>query len=820
VITQDFNNDWTFNGRGSLFEQGSKKETVPVNLPNDLLLTTTRSAAGNPHLGYFGEGDWEYKKSFAVPADWAQRRATLQFDGVYRNAMVFVNNAFAGQFAAGYSLFEVALDPFLVYGATNEVRVEVQVHEDSRWYSGGGIYRPVTLLLGDLLHIAPNGLRVTTPDVEDDMATVAITAEIRNDNPTTRAVDAAIEIRDARGEVVSTDDVHLTILAGERTTLRHRSFVRDPRRWSVEDPNLYTAHVRLRDQDDRGDEASTTFGIRTVTVDSTRGLRVNGAPVKLRGACLHHDHGVIGAAEFPRAADRRVAKLKAAGFNAVRFAAKPGSRAMLDACDRLGMLVIDEAWDMWHMSKTQDDLSRRFEDWWERDVDALIAKDFNHPSVILYGVGSEIIEIGTPYGSRIGRLITDRIRRQDPTRFISNSINGLLTQWVDLPGHLDAAEAPVEESGEAAPEWTPQDDTLNGSAAYFAAINGLPVVGERLAETAATLDVVGWNYGDVRYEQDHALFPNRVMLGSETFPTRIADNWRTILDSSYVIGDFTWVGWDYLGEPGVGRPIYPGEESGFTAPYPGLTADCADIDLIGRRLPISYYREIVFGLRTAPYLAVQRPEHREHPMRPNGWAWFDSVSSWTWDVEEGSPITVEAYADADEIAFLVNGEEVARSVVGEIYPLVAMADIAYHRGVIEAIAFKDGIERERFALTSTGPVTQVRVSSEQDSLAADTQDIAFIDIALTDAEGEIVPLADARISVEVHGPARLLGLGTARPSTEESFLDSACTTYEGRALAVLRYTGTTSDGGPEDAVRVVVTSPNLPEATYTVPVAG
>ncbi|MFF1933742.1 glycoside hydrolase family 2 TIM barrel-domain containing protein [Streptomyces sp. NPDC058228] len=643
--------------------------------------------------------------------------------------------------------------------------------------------------------------------MDEDLAVVAVATEVANEDNTTRTVDALLAVRDPAGRVVATDEARLTLLAGERLTVRHRTFVRSPSLWDVETPSLYSATVQLSDNNGQVDEATANFGIRTLSLDPVRGLRINGQTVKLRGASLHHDNGVLGAAEFAQAAERRVASLKAAGFNAIRSAVKATSTAVLDACDRIGMLVVDELFDMWTRAKAEDDYSRRFADWWERDVDALVAQDFNHPSVIMYTIGGEILEIGNPHGARVGRLIAERIRAQDPSRYVTNAINGLMA-YLDLPA--GASDVDIDFS----------DEGFNGVLArVMDSIMEMGAVNERLVESASALDVVGYNYGDVRYEADKHEFPNRVLLGSETFPTRIARLWRSVQANNHVIGDFTWAGWDYLGEPGVGRPVYPGETTAVAAPYPWLTGSCADFDLIGRRLPVSYYREIVFGFRKDPYLAVQRPEHRDHPVRPVAWSWSDTVASWTWNIPEGSPLTVEAYADAEEVAFVVNGTEAARAKTGTDLPFVATADVPYAPGTIEAIAYSAGVETGRFSLRSAGPATSVQLTADGKLVRNDSQEIVFIDVALLDAEGVIQPAADVEISVEVTGPAVLQGLGTARRATEESFLANTCTTYQGRALAVVRHATEKADTGDSDGpVTVVVRAADLPPTTLTIDV--
>ncbi|MEV4286188.1 glycoside hydrolase family 2 TIM barrel-domain containing protein [Nonomuraea bangladeshensis] len=802
MIREPFNDGWRVSGRTSLFEQFMPAAaTTEVTLPHDAMLAAGRSAEGSDgsHTGYHRPGAWRYDKDFEVPAEWAGKRVTFEFEGVYRDAMIYVNDVFAGQWANGYATFHVAADPYLRYGATNTIRVEAQAHKDSRWYSGGGIHRPVHLLIGDLLHVTPAGLRVTTPQIDDDLAVAAVATEVINEGTGTRTVDVLLQVRDGGGAVVAEDRVPLTVLAGERATVRQRAYLRRPALWSVDAPNLYTATVRLTDAGGQVDQASTTFGVRSVTVDPVHGLRINGETVKLRGACVHHDNGPLGAAAIARAEERRVQLLKDAGFNAIRSAHNPLSTAMLAACDRLGMLVMDETFDMWTVSKTDDDYARRFPQWWERDVDALVAKDFNHPSVIFYSIGNEILEIGTPHGARWGRLLAERIRAQDPTRLVTNALNGMLA-IMDLIPALMAQAAPAENGG--------FNDLLDGMGALAA----LPEVGERIAESAAVLDVVGLNYGDSRYLADHETHPNRVMVGTETFPTQIDQYWKLVTEHGHVIGDFTWTGWDYLGESGIGRPTYPDDPVAFGAPYPWLTASTGDLDITGRRRPVSYYRETVYGLRRDPYLAVQRPEHREHPFRPKGWAWSDSVASWTWDVPAGTPVTVEVYADADEIELLLDGVTVAKAPVGVDKAFLAAAEVPYEPGTLEAVAYQDGTETGRCRLVTAGAPARLLVTPDRPGLSTDAQDLAHLDIRLVDEHGTVNPVSDRTVTVTLDGPATLQALGTARPSTEEPFQANSCTTYEGHALAVLRPTG--ADG----RVTVTVRADGLPPATVTIEV--
>ena len=473
-----------------------------------------------------------------------------------------------------------------------------------------------------------------------------------------------------------------------------------------DDPHLYTGHATLLDGDDVVDEESTTFGIRSLAVDAERGLRINGEPVLLRGACVHHDNGVIGAATIDRADERRVELLRAAGFNAIRSAHQPMSKAMLAACDRLGMLVMDETFDMWMQTKSEDDYALRFADWWEADVEAMVRKDVNHPSVIFYSIGNEVPDGSTPAGLHLGRALADKVRALDDTRFVTQAVTGLLVGGPELFDEIrDAATA----------TGTDEDTGINTAtmnlADYMHSAMRSPVVADKTSEAFSYLDVAGYNYMSTRFELDRELFPQRVIVATESQPPTVDTDWAGVLRNPNVIGDFTWTGWDYLGEAGIGRIEYGEQPSAlgmaaFGGAYPWLTARCADIDITGHRLPQSYYREIVFGRRTDPYLAVQRPEHHgKTVVHSSPWSWSDVVSSWSWDGHEGAPVVVEVYADADEVELSVNGRSLGRQPAGAEHRFRAEFETAYEPGVLAAVAWRDGHEIGRAELRSaTGPV--------------------------------------------------------------------------------------------------------------------
>ena len=583
-----------------------------------------------------------------------------------------------------------------------------------------------------------------------------------------------------------------------------------PRRWGPDDPNLYTCQASLLEDDVVVDEESTTFGIRSLALDPALGLRINGEPVLLRGACVHHDNGVLGAATIDRAEERRVERLRAAGFNAIRSAHNPMSKAMLSACDRLGMLVMDETFDMWLQTKSEDDYALRFADWWDADVEAMVRKDVNHPSVILYSIGNEVPDGSTPVGVQLGRALAEKVRALDDTRFVTQAVSGLLASGPELLDDIrDAATATGTD------EETGVNTAITNLGDVMVALMRSPVVTAKTHEAFSHLDVAGYNYMASRFELDGELFPNRVIVSTESHPPSVDTDWAAVLHNPQVIGDFTWTGWDYLGEVGVGRVEYGDEPSplgmtAFVADYPWLTAWCADIDITGHRLPQSYYREIVFGRRTDPYLAVRRPEHHgKTVVHASPWAWTDVVSSWSWDGHEGAPVVVEVYADADEVELLVNGRSLGPQPAGADHRFRAAFDTTYEPGLLEAVAWRGGTELGRTQLRSaTGPVL-LDVRADRSEIRADPSDLAFVELTLVDEAGSPYTCADRRLAVDLDGPGVLQGLGSANPCTEEGFTDVACTTFDGRALAVVRPTGTgtitlvaTADGCEPVRVRI------------------
>ncbi|MEV7631855.1 glycoside hydrolase family 2 TIM barrel-domain containing protein [Microbacterium sp. NPDC089318] len=786
MTSYDFNTDWTVGPQVSVFNKlMGPSDARPVTLPHDALISQERSASNRGGGAFFPSGAFEYRKSFDVPADWRDKAVWLRFDGVYRDAVVFINDALAGHCANGYAPFDIDASPFLVYGRENAIRVEARTHEDSRWYAGAGIYRDVVLEVRDLIHIEPGTAHVSTPDIDDERAVVDARTTVVNRTNETRTVRARLTVTDDAGVVVASADDPVTVIASGSVVVRSRAFVPSPRRWSMDDPYLYTATIDLVDGDDVIGSEVVDLGIRTLRLDPRHGLRINDEAVKLRGTCLHHDNGILGTACFADAETRKVRLLKQAGFNAIRSAHNMMSTAMLRACDRLGMVVMDEVYDVWTVQKSSFDASVNFLESWRHDVTAMVRRDRNHPSVVFYSIGNEIPETGTAHGGRISREMADLIRELDPARYVTNGINGFVSVLDDVIAMMSSGAFGGGEQKEAGGV----NDVMSSAADGMNQLNRSELVTSKTEESFAALDVAGLNYGDARYAMDAERFPNRIIVGSETYPGRIGSNWGLVEEHSHVIGDFTWTGWDYLGEVGIGRPRWEGEDLKLEAAFPWLAAWCGDIDITGRRRPASYFREIVFGLRTDPHITVRNPATRDLVQQTGTWSWSDAESTWSWDVEPGTSMTIEVYAPGDEVELLVGGRSLGRRPAGADVDYTASFEVPYSSDDLEAVAYEDGAEIGRSTLSAVQGAPALRVLPEDVTTALRPGALFFVPIEIRDDAGTPVTHVEHRIEVQVSGAAELIALGSGRPDNGEGFSADSHLTFGGRVLAILRPTG-------------------------------
>lgn len=797
MLRKKLNDNWLFAKGGTSMMSALTGELAyeTIHLPHDAMVHEERTpdTANGTQSGYWPGGLYTYIKRLTVPSEWQDKTIILEFEGVYETAMVYINGNLAKTNLYGYSNFYVVLDKYLEYGIENEIRVVADnaAEKNSRWYSGSGIYRNVNLLIGAHIHIPADGVKITTPSVSKTSSTVQIAITIRN--LTRKKEKITIEtILSKDGVVVGKDTIGVTMFCAEDEIVHQTICIQDAKLWSPEHPELYDCTVTLYAGEEKLDMTEEHFGIRALELDAENGLRINGEQVKLRGTCIHHDNGIIGATTLEKAEERRCRQLKEAGFNSIRSSHHPMSKAMLDACDRYGILVMDELTDMWTNHKNANDFALHFLDCMETEVKRMVEKDYNHPSVILYSAGNEIPETGNARGAQINRQICNLFRSLDSSRYTTNAINGMLALGPKIGTVIQ--DLVSEEQIKAAASNEKQEEegasALNGMMAFMVGdladkLACHPLMTETLEESCQSMDIIGLNYLTGRHVLEKELHPNQTVLGTETFPADIVRLWDIVKNNNHVLGDYTWTGYDYLGEAGCGVFYYDGTQN-FMGVYPDRTAYIGDINLIGYRRPISYLREIVFGLRKEPYLAVERVDKYGIPHSQTAWMFKDNVASWTWPGYEGKPANVDIYSNADEVELFLNSLSLGRKPAGEANGFTASYEITYEPGELVAVSYCNGIETGRNILSTAEEQVQMQLSCEETTLKADGEALAFITVKLTDKNGVENLFAEKEITVTVDGAGTLQGFGNADPRAIGSYDNTTWKTFDGYAMAVVR----------------------------------
>ena len=802
----NFNKEWlvTTTGTESVVAAYTADQDVSkkrINLPHDAMIREERreNTKNGGQTGYYPGGVYYYSKNFHAPKEWETKNVIIEFEGIQGLSKITVNGTVVGVSYNGYSSTFITLNDVLNYDGDNtiQVRAHNEMEQNSRWYTGSGIYRDVNLYVGSQTHIPVYGLKVAASSISDDFAKVEVDVTLQNDNFSKQTVELYIEITDYNNEYVTSATFPITLNGSNKEKSNQKLFFENPYLWNCDTPYLYRCRASISKSGIVLDSADTKFGIRILTLDPYNGLMINGEKTKLRGTCLHHDNGIIGAVCLEGAERRKLKQLKEAGFNSIRSSHNQMSERSLEICDELGLLVIDELADSWNQGKNVNDYSNYFNKFWRDDVEKMVAKDFNHPSVILFSTGNEIKEAGSPSGAKLNRDITNRFHELDPSRFVTNGINGILATGdtfneiiadimqgmeMDLQaGNQNDASENAEENG---------SNALNSMQAVLVgdfadAIATHPTMTRMLSEFTDAMDIAGYNYLTGRHESEHEAFPHRLVLGTETFPGDIVNLWDIVERNAHVIGDFTWTGYDYLGEAGVGIFYYDGHVN-FDPHYPDRTAYIGDIDIIGNRRPISYYREIVYGIRKAPYIAVERVNRYGQQSSHTPWMWKDAIASWSWPGFEGEPAIVQVLSDADEVELFLNGKSMGRKPAGKNHAFAAEFQLHYDPGELTAIAYRNGLKTEESKLTSAGKSTQLVLNADKTELEANGQDLIYLMIHLADENGRINHFDQASITLDVEGPCLLEGFGSADPSCEGNYFDKTWSTYDGYVLAVLR----------------------------------
>ncbi|CAN7248299.1 DUF4982 domain-containing protein [Phenylobacterium sp. LjRoot219] len=707
-----------------------------------------KAAEGGTATGFAVGGDGWYRKRFRLAAP-AGGRVELRFDGVYMASDVWLNGQHLGFHPNGYTPFAYDLTPHLAADGDNVLAVRVQNRgKNSRWYSGSGIYRRVWLdVLAEPARIARWGVGVVTRRVTDAGAAIEIDTALEDVGD---GLTLASRIKDPSGRTVWEGSAPAAAQVRQTTTLA------TPRLWSPDTPALYRLETELRRGSAVVDRSETEFGVRVIAFDAVRGMTVNGALTKLRGGCIHHDNGLLGASAFDAAEERKVRLLKARGYNALRASHNPFSPAFLRACDRQGVMVISEAFDAWRAPKLPQDYSTAFEDHWRGDLAAMVLSARNHPSVIMWSIGNEIPARNLPAGVEAQWLLANEVHKLDPTRPVTAAIN-------DFPGRQVIPSETSARPGRA---------------------------GVADEASAVFLDVVGYNYKLAKYERDHQRFPNRIIYGSESFPKDVFAIWELTDRSPWLLGDFVWTAMDYLGEAGLGGGVYAADAKGLAlGAWPWVVAGCGDLDLIGNAKGPSLARDVVWGLSPLE-IAVQKPppEGKVEVLRP--WGWSDERQSWSWPGQDGKPLAVRVYTAGDRVELRLNGQLVEAKPVTAADLKHVEFKVPYAAGTLEAVAFQGGRELARRRLITAGAPAAIRLVPEGKGVGgAGRGDVAYVAVEVVDAQGRRVPDVEQAVQLSISGPAELAGFGSANPLAVGSFQSAAAKTWDGRALLIVRGAG-------------------------------
>lgn len=726
-------------------------EDLPGEDSDDKIGPFLRSSPGGRSEGYLVGGTAWYRKHFTLESADKDKTVILKFDGVSKVTDVWVNGKKAGENKYGYSPFWFDITQLLnPAGESNVVAVKVEnVGQNTRWYAGSGIYRNVQLVLTEPVHVAQWGVYITTPEIQEDNATVDIEVTTQNDGAIETEAVVKIKILDKNKQLLGEAESSVQVNPNSTSIANLQMSVEDPELWSIETPNMYEAVISVEVNNSVVDSYNQSFGIRTIEITPENGFVLNGETVLLKGGCLHHDNGLLGAAAFDRAEVRRIEILKANGYNAIRCSHNPPSEAFLNACDSLGMLVIDEFVDMWEQSKTPNDYSQYFHDWWQRDAGAMILRDRNHPSIVLWSIGNEIREKITENGLRIEKELLDFFHKMDNTRMVTEAIDLFQYEW------------------------------------------------DENAEAMALLDVGGYNYQWARYEEDHEKYPDRIMLGTESIAKEAYENWEQVEKLPYVIGDFIWTAMDYLGENGLGNTRYVtpqpvgGRGFGFGGFGGGSTfpatyiAWCGDIDITGEKKPQMFYRDVIWD-NSKLEINVHAPIPEGMIEQVGRWGWPDELPMWYWSGSEGDSLQIRVFTKADFVKLELNGEVIGEKDVSKDSKYIAEFKVLYSPGELKAIAYKDGEEIAVKSLTTPGNPAAIRLTADRNVINADRNDLSFVKIEVVDENGQVVPRDDVKIELTISGNGELIASGNASKDGMESFHEPVINSFRGKAQAIIR----------------------------------
>lgn len=695
------------------------------------------NAVNGVSVGFTTGGIGWYRKTFTLSSSQKDKEIILQFDGVYMNADVWINGIHLGNHPYGYTSFYYNITSNIHWNEQNVIAVQVKnVGANSRWYAGSGITRHVWLHQLNKIHIAQWGTFITTPTVNSTSATVNIKTKVQNENHAALAITLVNKIVDRKDNIIAQTSSKQNINAGNEYEFSNNVIVSSPLFWTIQDPNLYKAVAEIYVDGKLSDHVETKFGIRTISFSATKGFMLNNQPMKLKGGCFHIDNGPLGARSYDAAEIRRVALMKASGFNAIRCSHNPPPVSFLDACDSLGMLVIDETFDCWTEGKNDSDYHLYFKDWWQRDVESMLLRDRNHPSIIMWSIGNEIPGMNRPTIADTAKLLSNFVHSVDSSRPVTAAVN-------DLNDKKDA---------------------------FFSA-----------------LDICGYNYGVGKYVSDHQRKPQRIMFATESYALTAFDYWMGVIDHPWVIGDFIWTAWDYIGEASIGWRGY-WQEKNF---YPWNLAYCGDIDICGWKRPQSFYRDALWKKNQLSVFV--KPQHPSFPVNTKKeswsiWNWDDVVANWNWKGYGDSMFEVNVYSSCDEVELFLNGKSLGKKSTNRSTKFMAVYKVAYKAGEIKAIGYTNGKKINESLLKTANQPTQIKLSANKNIIRADNEDLSYITIELTDENGTINPTAENLIHFSVEGEGTIAGVGNANPVSVESYQLPQRKAWQGKCLVVIKST--------------------------------
>jgi len=722
-------------------------EDLP-NQSDSVIGPFSAKSVGATATGYTVGGIGWYRKHFSL-GNTANKKVTIYFDGVYMNSDVYINGHYLGNHPYGYTPFRYDITPFLKKnGEENVVAVRVSNEgKNSRWYSGSGIYRHVWLIVTPMLHLAQWGIYITTPEVNQNAATVNVKSKVVNQKADEDKATVRTSIYDKAYKKIAEVEKIISVEgknSSEENEVMQTFKILDPHLWSPDAPYLYHVVSELVVNNKVIDRVTNNFGIRSIDISAEKGFLLNGKQILLRGGCVHHDDGPLGSATIDAAEIRKVHLLKSFGFNAVRTSHNPPSKQFLDACDSIGIIVIDEAFDQWERPKNPQDYHLYFDTCWQKDIAAMVQRDRNHPAVVFWSIGNEINERADASGLVIAKKLRDEVKSFDNTRPVTEAI----CDFWDHPGY----------------HW----DT---TAAAF-----------------ALLDVGGYNYLWKIYESDHEKYPQRVMMGTESFPMEAFENWRQVKEHPYVIGDFVWTAMDYLGETGIGHTGLDSTPGFQLQTFPWFNSWCGDIDLIGGKKPQSYFRDVVWNLSKMEML-VHKPIPAGHKEAVSAWGWPDEVHSYTFPDDEGKTVQIHVFTSYPKVRLLLNGKTIGEQNVSGSTRLTATFNIKYEPGVLKAIALQDGKPVDSVILQTAGKPVQIKLNADRSVINASPNDLSYVTAEVVDAKGNVVPDAIIPLRFSIEGAGKIIATANANPSDMESFQQPKHKTFRGKCLMIVRPNG-------------------------------